>query len=108
MDTIFDTLLAQLDSEKLWHLMAYISDQIYSRISTDMDSSARRVELLVFQVRPLPPFEWLPQACSAASYALVTTGPGDASVRPRCRGFPRPTRSIEPAVLCPSMFPSPW
>lgn len=49
---IFDELIAQQDLARLWRLMAHFSDQIYSRISTDHDDAARRVELAVFQVRP--------------------------------------------------------
>jgi hypothetical protein len=50
---IFDTLIAQLDWKKLWHVMEYISDQIYSRISASYDEHARQTELLIFQVLKL-------------------------------------------------------
>jgi hypothetical protein len=50
VDVIFVDLIAAQQISKLWRLMSYLSDQIYSRISTDHDDAARRVELIVFQV----------------------------------------------------------
>jgi hypothetical protein len=67
-DVIFDQLILQQEADKLWWLMAYISDQIYSRIHADIDHDSRRVELIIFQVR-------FAAACAASSRCLTCRQP---------------------------------